>query len=137
MGLLINATQRDKNYGERSKSDMNSKAKIGSILWNAAIKGRLYKIPIEILQYVLNRICMGDEFTEHRAAVIRLIINRNTDKNMNSSLDETNRSIAYLCGRLFAVIESMQLKAIGKVNSGIKERYFTAAVSQPGYILAT
>ena len=137
LGLLINATQRDKNYGERSKSDMNSKAKIGSILWNAAIKGRLYKIPIEILQYVLNRICMGDEFTEHRAAVIRLIINRNTDKNMNSSLDETNRSIAYLCGRLFAVIESMQLKAIGKVNSGIKERYFTAAVSQPGYILAT
>lgn len=135
LGLLINATQSDKKSGKQLKSDMNSKTRIGTILWNAAIKGQSYKIPIEIMLYVLNRIIVGDNFTQHRAAIIKLIINRNSNKNMKSNLDEANRSVAYLCGRLFAVIESMQWKAMGKVNSGIKERYFAAAVSQPAYIL--
>ena len=132
---LINATQRDKKKGEKQKSDLNSKARIGSVLWNAAIKGRKYKLPTEVLQYVLNRIFIGDKFSSERAAIIKLIINRNTNKNMKSRLDETNRSLAYLCGRLFAVIESMQRKAVGNVNSGVKDRYFTAAASQPAYII--
>lgn len=137
LGLLINATQRDKRYEISSKSDLNSKARVGTILWNAAIKGHSYKIPLEVLQCVLNRICVGDYYSLYRAAIIKLIINRNTNKKMKSSLDESNRSVAYMCGRLFAVIESMQWKAMGNVNSGIKERFFSAAVSQPAYILGT
>lgn len=133
--FLVNATQRDKKPGEKQKSDLNSKARIGSILWNVAIKGRKYKLPTEVLQYVLNRIFIGDKFSIERAAVLKLIINRNTKNEMKSTLDEANRSVAYLCGRLFAVIESMQWKAIGNVNSGVKERYFAAAASQPAYIL--
>jgi len=133
--LLINATQKDKKPGEKQKSDLNSKARIGSVLWNAAIKGRKYKLPTEVLQYVLNRIFVGNKFSSERAAILKLIINRNTKNKMNSTLDEANRSVAYLCGRLFAVIESMQWKAIGNVNSGVKERYFAAAASQPAYIL--
>lgn len=135
--LLINAFQRPKKQEERAKSDLVSKARIGSILWNAAIKGRSYKIPLEILQSVLNRKYVEEEFSPYRAAIIKLIINRNTNKNMKSHLDESNRSIAYMCGRLFAVIESMQRKAIGNVNSGIKERFFAATVSQPAYILGS
>ena len=133
--FLVNATQRDKKPGEKQKSDLNSKARIGSVLWNAAIKGRKYKLPTEVLQYVLNRIFIGDKFSSERAAILKLIINRNTKNEMNSTLDEANRSVAYLCGRLFAVIESMQWKAIGNVNNGVKERYFAAAASQPAYIL--
>ncbi|MBO5811462.1 MAG: type I-C CRISPR-associated protein Cas8c/Csd1 [Bacteroidales bacterium] len=135
--LLISAFQRRKKQGERAKSDLVSKARIGSILWNAAIKGRSYKIPLEILQSVLNRIYVEGEFSPYRAAIIKLIINRNTNKNMESHLNESNRSIAYMCGRLFAVIESMQWKAIGNVNSGIKERFFAAAVSQPAYVFGS
>lgn len=137
LGLLVIATQRDKRTGDKQSSDTNSKSRIGTILWNAAIKGRVYKIPLEVLLYVLNRIFLGDEFTPSRAAIIKLFINRNTNKKMSSNLDETNKSIAFLCGRLFAIIESMQWKAIGDVNSGVKERYFAAAVSQPAYILGT
>ena len=133
--FLVNATQRDKKPGEKQKSDLNSKARIGSVLWNAAIKGKKNKLPTEVLQYVLNRIFIGDKFSSERAAVLKLIINRNTKNEMKSTLDEANRSVAYLCGRLFAVIESMQWKAIGNVNSGVKERYFAAAASQPAYIL--
>ena len=56
---------------------------------------------------------------------------------MKSKLDEGNTSVAYLCGRLFAVIESMQWKAMGNVNSGIKERLFAAAASQPAFVFGT
>lgn len=137
LGLLINASQNYKKSGAPSKSDLNSKARIGSILWNAAIKGRSYIIPLEILQSVLNRIFVEGDLSSYRAALIKLIINRNTNKNMKSSLDESNRSVAYMCGRLFSIIEAMQRKAIGKVNSGVKERFFAAAVTQPAYVLGT
>lgn len=128
---LINATQRDKKPGEKQKSDLNSKARMGTILWNAALKGHSYKIPLEVLQYVLNRIWKKDEFSKERATLIKLVINRNTNKHMKSTLDEANTNLAYLCGRLFAVIELMQWKAIGNVNNGVKERYFAAIASQP------
>ena len=131
---LINATQRDKRTGEKTKADLNSKTRIGTILWNASIKGHSYKIPLEVLQYVLNRIWKKDNFSLERAALIKLVINRNSDKNMKSTLEETNTSVAYLCGRLFAVIEAMQWKAIGNVNNGVKERYFAAAASQPSIL---
>lgn len=137
LGLLINASQNYKKSGAPSKSDLNSKARIGAILWNAAIKGRSYIIPLEILQSVLNRICVEGDMSSYRAAIIKLIINRNTNKNMKSSLDESNRSVAYMCGRLFSIIEAMQRKAIGKVNSGVKERFFAAAVTQPAYVFGT
>ena len=131
---LINATQRDNKTGEKPKSDLNSKTRIGTILWNAAIKGHSYKIPLEVMQYVLNRIWKKDEFTKERATIIKLVINRNTEKNMRSTLDETNTSLAYLCGRLFAVIEAMQWKAMGNVNCGVKDRFFAAAASQPNIL---
>ena len=133
---LINATQKDEKLSEKpKKEDNSSKSRIGSILWSTAIKGHSYIIPLEILQSVLNRIWKGDSFSIARAAIIKLVINRNTSKNMKSTLDESNTSVAYLCGRLFAVIESMQRLALGKkVNSGVKERFFAAAALQPAYI---
>ena len=133
--MLIKATQRDEKLGDKPRSDLNSKTKMGSMLWNAVIKGHRYKLSIEVLQSVLNRLYKGDNITVARAAIIKLVINRNTNKNMKSTLDESNTSIAYLCGRLFAVIESMQWKAMGNVNSGVKERYFAAAALQPAYVL--
>ena len=136
--LLINATEKDKKVGEDPKrADSSTKSRIGLILWNAAIKGKSYIIPLEIIQSVLIRIWKGGIFSSERAAIIKLVINRNTNKKMKSILDETNTSMAYLCGRLFAVIESMQWKAIGNVNSSVKDRFFAAAASQPAYIFGT
>lgn len=132
---LISTTQKDPKPGEKPKDDADSKTKIGSLLWSAAIKGPSYKIPLEVLHSILIRIWKGDKLSTARVAVIKLIINRNTNKNMKSTLDESNKSVAYLCGRLFADIESMQREAIGrKVNSGVKERFFAAAALQPAYV---
>lgn len=134
---MVKATQRDSQPGEKTRADLNSKARLGTALWNAAIRGNDYKIPLEALEYTLNRIWKKDRFSKERAALIKLIINRNTNKNMKATLDESNTSVAYLCGRLFAVIESMQWMAIGKVNSSIKDRFFAAAAAQPAYVFGT
>ncbi len=50
------------------------------------------------------------------------------------SLNEQATIPAYVMGRLFAVLERAQQDAIGEVNAGIKDRYFTSACASPGSI---
>jgi len=50
------------------------------------------------------------------------------------SLDTERREISYLLGRLFAVLEKAQLDALGKVNTTIKDRFFSAASSTPASV---
>jgi CRISPR-associated protein Csd1 len=50
------------------------------------------------------------------------------------SLNEQTTIPAYVLGRLFAVLERAQQDAIGEVNAGIKDRYFTSACASPGSI---
>ena len=48
------------------------------------------------------------------------------------SLDENNTHPAYLLGRLFALLENIQRKALGEdINATIKEKYFAAASTVP------
>ena len=96
LGLLILSSQRDKRKGEKTKGDLNSTSTIGTMLWNAAIKGNSYKIPIDLLQFVLNRLWKGDSFNSNRAAIIKLIINRNNQNNMKSSLERMHCGSKYI-----------------------------------------
>ena len=50
------------------------------------------------------------------------------------SLDTERRETAYLLGRLFSVLEKAQLDALGKVNSTIKDRFFSAASATPASV---
>lgn len=50
------------------------------------------------------------------------------------SLDTERREISYLLGRLFAVLEKAQLDALGKVNTTIKDRFFSAASATPASV---
>ena len=48
------------------------------------------------------------------------------------ALDKENCSPAYLCGRLFAVLEKLQQDASGNsLNRTIKDAYFASATSKP------
>ena len=47
------------------------------------------------------------------------------------ALNTEKREVAYLLGRLFAVLEKAQLDALGKVKSTIKDRFFSAASTTP------
>ena len=50
------------------------------------------------------------------------------------SLDTERREVSYLLGRLFAVLEKAQLDALGKINSTIKDRFFSAASATPASV---
>ena len=115
-----------------TQSDVKAKARIGAILWHAALTNTY--LPLMILQSVLTQI-EHDYFSPEKSTVIRLVLNRNIKKTyyMKKELDEKNESKAYLCGRLFALICQLQYKAHdGKeVNSSIRDRFFTSASSNP------
>ena len=115
-----------------TQSDVKARARIGSILWHAALTNA--PLPLMILQSVLTQI-EHDYFSPEKSTVIRLVLNRNINNtyHMKKELDEQNESKAYLCGRLFALICQLQYKAHeGKeVNSSIRDRFFTSASSNP------
>jgi CRISPR-associated protein Csd1 len=51
---------------------------------------------------------------------------------LKEQLDLENKNPAYICGRIFAVMESIQRAAQGKeLNAGIRERYFSFASASP------
>jgi CRISPR-associated protein Csd1 len=50
-------------------------------------------------------------------------------------LDIENKNPAYLCGRLFAVLENVQQRASGYgLNRTIKDAYFTSASTRPATV---
>lgn len=117
-----------------TQSDFKAKARIGTILWHAALTNG--SLPIMILQSVMNQIEHG-YFSEEKSTVIRLVLNRNINNKykMKEELDEQNASKAYLCGRLFALICKLQFKAQGTVNSSIKDRFFASASNAPARVM--
>lgn len=122
-----------------TQSDVKAKARIGAILWHAALTNA--PLPLMILQSVLTQI-EHEKTTKHcktfsseKSTVIRLVLNRNIKKTyyMKKELDVQNESKAYLCGRLFALICQLQYMAHdGKeINSSIRNRFFASASSNP------
>jgi CRISPR-associated protein Csd1 len=69
-----------------------------------------------------------------RASILKAVLNRNYKKEVPMSLDPDRKDVAYLSGRLFAVLEKAQLDALGKVNATIKDRFFASASATPATV---
>lgn len=54
-----------------------------------------------------------------------------------SELDLGNREPAYLCGRLLAVLEAIQLRALGNPKTTIVDRFYGSASSAPASVFGT
>lgn len=54
---------------------------------------------------------------------------------MSAELDPTLDSPAYLCGRVMALLASIQEKALGNVGAGVIQRYYAAASATPALVL--
>lgn len=107
-----------------------------SDIFQAILNGTNY--PYTLLETVVRRVCTDSDtdsnnkikINEVRAGLIKAFINRkarlNGDKEeITMSLDKENKNPAYLCGRLFAVLEKIQLEATDvKLNRTIKDAYF-------------
>lgn len=127
-------------------SPKSSKEKVPSpltaALFEAILKGTRY--PDELLSTVITRVKTdSDEEKNHfiklndtRAGLIKGCINRKQNKEeIKMSLDLENKNQAYLCGRLFAVLEKIQQDASGGgLNRTIKDSYFASACSKPSTV---
>ena len=128
-----------KKKAKPTQSDFKAKARIGTMLWHAALANT--SLPLMILQSVLSQIEHDKSkygcFNEEKSTVIRLVLNRykKNKYKMKNELDEKNGSKAYLCGRLFALICKLQFKAQGAVNNSIKDRFFASASNVPARVM--
>lgn len=118
-----------------------------SAMFQAILNGTNY--PYTMLETVVRRICTDSDTEDNsfikinavRAGLIKAFINRrarlNGDKEEITVLLNTNdNDPAYLCGRLFAVLEKIQAEAAGlDLNRTIKDSYFSSASSRPALIM--
>ncbi len=106
-------------------------------IFGAILNGTRY--PDTLLETIVRRAKVDKAINYVRAGIIKACINRNLRLNekkeeIEVSLDKTNTNEAYLCGRLFAVLEHIQQNALGKVNKTIKDSYFASACSTPSLV---
>lgn len=128
---LARSCQRKNSDGKNDKDD-TSLARVASHLWNTALKNT--SPPLWILTKVLQRARL-DGVTAERAALIKLILNRHNKGGVfviSEKIQESDRPLAYVCGQIFAKLESIQYHAAsGDRNAGIRERYFTYTMTLP------
>jgi len=106
---------------------------VASQVTEAVLKGTPY--PKTLLHSTIRRIRAEQHITRVRAAIIKACVNRfnrfhhKNEEEITVSLDKTNNNPAYLLGRLFAVLERVQWKALGIET--IRERYYGAFSTTP------
>lgn len=105
---------------------------LGGALTRSILTGEAY--PKNLYQGVLGRIRADQRVNYLRASTLKAVLKRNHNKEVPMALDTERREDAYLLGRLFAVLEKAQLDALGKVNSTIKDRFFSAASATPASV---
>lgn len=105
-------------------------------LFEAVLYGTPY--PEALLETMVRRIKTDTDISINtvRAGVVKACINRNYAKKeeITMALNTENENPAYLCGRLFAVLEKLQQEAVGNVNRTIKDAYFASASSTPALV---
>jgi CRISPR-associated protein Csd1 len=105
---------------------------LGGALVRSILTGTNY--PQNFYQGVLGRIRADHRINYLRVSIMKAVLQRNHKKEIPMTLDTERREVAYLLGRLFAVLERAQLDALGKVNTTIKDRFFSAASVTPASV---
>jgi len=112
----------------------------------ALIRNALHgdRIPEDLLVKLIRRNRTEKDITYPRAVLLKLIFSSYQPRktmmtnmeqlNLNPDLEGDDRK-AYFCGRLFAVLESLQKAAIGSINASLADRYYGAASSTPNVAL--
>lgn len=128
-----------------SKTDKGNPA-LNAKIFEAMLYGNNY--PEALLAGIIRRI-KSDSDTEKeqfikmnptRIGILKACINRqlrnsNQQEEITMTVNEENKNPAYLCGRLFAILEKVQQKASNdNLNRTIKDAYFASAASTPALI---
>jgi CRISPR-associated protein Csd1 len=106
-------------------------------LARAVFTGNRY--PRALLALTLMRIRADAEINDLRAAICKACIVRDKRKGCEEedvpvTLDRNELNAGYRLGRLFAVLESAQYAALGRVNANIRDKYFSSASANPARV---
>lgn len=129
-------------------SDQSAAPLLAGSMFRAILENTPY--PAALFNSIINRVRADQDDKKSRiykigytrAAILKAYLlrkYRNQPKNkiqevLVMSLNEQSTIPAYLLGRLFAVLEKVQMEAIGDVNASIKDRYFTSACASPASV---
>jgi len=107
---------------------------LGGAVMQAILNGTPY--PQSLLSAVVGRIRAEQNINYMRVAIIKAVLVRkarilNQETEVSMALDKENKSVAYLLGRLFAVLEKAQQDAIPGANTTIKDRFYGSASATP------
>jgi len=107
-------------------------------MWRIAIRGE--PIPSQAAARALARIrvAMATDQPVRTAGIglLKAFLHRPPgEMPMTPKLNEEHPHPAYHCGRLMAVLDYLQYRALGEVGAGVVQRYYAAASSTPGLVL--
>jgi CRISPR-associated protein Csd1 len=96
-------------------------------------------LPMDLLYDAVRRCRAEQGVTRPRAALVKsVLISRGTlQEDTMVDLEQSNSAPAYLCGRLLAVLERAQNRAIPGVKAGIVDRFYGTASSAPASVFGT
>ena len=105
---------------------------LGGALARAIIEGVNY--PEALFAAVVRRIHADRSIHYLRAAILKATLVRNHKLKIPTMLDTNNPEPAYRLGRLFSALEKTQEDALGGVNAGIRDRFYSAASATPASV---
>jgi len=124
--------RRERGYARFGAKGADRPDDVHQSLLRAAIRAK--PLPPSLLAHLVHRIRTDGRLDNPRVALLRVAVIRlphDGDRPM-PKLDESNTDPAYVAGRAFAVIESLQEAASdGKLNTTYADRYFAGAVTNP------
>lgn len=105
---------------------------LGGSLMRAILENTPY--PEGIYSAVLRRIRADRTINYFRAAILKGTLTRNHKQTIPTMLDTENKEPAYLLGRLFSALEKTQGDALGDLNAGLKDKYYSSASTTPASV---
>jgi CRISPR-associated protein Csd1 len=105
---------------------------LSGALTRAIVEGTPY--PEGLFSAIIRRIQADRTINYLRAATLKAVLVRNHNQTIPTMLDTESTDSAYLLGRLFSTLEKTQEDALGNVNAGIRDRFYSAASATPASV---
>ena len=98
--------------------------------------------PATLLNGVVLRIRAERTVTRGKATILKAYyLNNSKDEQLKEvltvELNETTNYLPYVLGRLFSVLENVQLQVNPRINTTITDRYFNSASATPAVVFPT
>lgn len=107
-------------------------------VYRSLLRSGLSKTPLpwNLLQRAVRRNHAERTVTRPRAALIKLVLTTQNviKENDMVELQTDHPEAAYHCGRLLAVLESIQRKALGNINATVVDRFYGTASTAPASV---